>query len=138
MKNVIIIGAGMTGLGTAWKLSENGYQVKVLESEKIIGGLAKTVKVGSQNLDIGPHSFFSEDKEILKKVLNLFDDEKGSLNHSKRRKMKMIFKGKYVDYPLSAKSILQMGFLPPILCSLTFAKSYIGTFIYHLCKMAKS
>ena len=86
MKNVIIIGAGMTGLGTAWKLSENGYQVKILESEKIIGGLAKTVKVGSQNLDIGPHSFFSEDKEILKKVLNLFDDEKGSLNHSKRRK----------------------------------------------------
>ena len=73
MKNVIIIGAGMTGLGTAWKLSENGYQVKVLESEKIIGGLAKTVKVGNQNLDIGPHSFFSEDKEILKNWNNSYE-----------------------------------------------------------------
>ena len=31
MKNIIIIGAGMTGLGTAWKLSDNGYQVNVLE-----------------------------------------------------------------------------------------------------------
>ena len=73
MKNVIIIGAGMTGLGTAWRLSENDYQVKVLESDKIIGGLAKTVKIGNLNLDIGPHSFFSEDKEILKKVLDLFE-----------------------------------------------------------------
>ncbi len=58
MKNVIIIGAGMTGLGTAWKLSENGYQVKILESDEVIGGLAKTIKIGNQNLDIGPHSFF--------------------------------------------------------------------------------
>ena len=132
MKNVIIIGAGMTGLGTAWKLSENGYQVKVLESEKIIGGLAKTVKVGSQNLDIGPHSFFSEDKEILKKVLNLFDDKKGSLNHSKRRKMKMIFKGKYVDYPLSIKSIFQMGILSPLMSFLSFLKSYTKVSIHSL------
>ena len=132
MKNVIIIGAGMTGLGTAWKLSENGYQVNVLESEKIIGGLAKTVKVGSQNLDIGPHSFFSEDKEILKKVLNLFDDEKGSLNHSKRRKKKMIFKGKYVDYPLSIKSIFQMGILSPLMSFLSFLKSYTKVSIHSL------
>ena len=132
MKNIIIIGAGMTGLGTAWKLSENGYQVNVLESEKIIGGLAKTVKVGSQNLDIGPHSFFSEDKEILKKVLNLFDDEKGSLNHSKRRKMKMIFKGKYVDYPLSIKSIFQMGILSPLMSFLSFLKSYTKVSIHSL------
>ena len=46
-------------------------------------------------------------KEILKKVLDLFEDEKGSIQHSRRRKMKMIFKGKYVDYPLSIKSIFQ-------------------------------
>ena len=63
MKNVIIIGAGMTGLGTAWKLSENGYQVKILESDEVIGGLAKTIKIGNQNLDIGPHSFLAKIKK---------------------------------------------------------------------------
>ena len=132
MKNVIIIGAGMTGLGTAWKLSENGYQVKILESDEVIGGLAKTIKIGNQNLDIGPHSFFSEDKEIQKKVLDLFEGEKGSIQHSRRRKMKMIFKGKYVDYPLSIKSIFQMGILSPLMSFLSFLKSYIKILIISL------
>ena len=72
MKNVIIIGGGVAGLGTAWRLSEKNYHVKVLESDSLIGGLAKSVKVKNQILDIGPHSFFSEDKEVLKKVLDLF------------------------------------------------------------------
>jgi len=132
MKNVIIIGAGLTGLGAAWKLTENGYQVKILESDEVIGGLAKTIKIGNQNLDIGPHSFFSEDKEILKRVLDLFEDEKESIQHSKRRKMKMIFKGKYVDYPLSIKSIFQMGILSPLMSFLSFLKSYIKILIISL------
>jgi protoporphyrinogen oxidase len=132
MKNVIIIGAGMAGLGTAWRLSEHGYKVNILESDKIIGGLAKTVKIGSRSLDIGPHSFFSEDKEVLKKVLDLFGDEKGAVQHSKKRKMKMIFKGKYVDYPLSLKSIFQMGILSPILSFLSFLRSYIRLSIISL------
>ena len=45
----------------------------------------------------------------------------------------MMFRGKYVDYPLSAKSVLfQMGILSPILSSLSYAKSYIRTSIYSL------
>ena len=83
-------------------------------------------------MDIGPHSFFSEDKEILKKVLDLFEGEKGSIQHSKRRKMKMIFKGKYVDYPLSIKSIFQMGILSPLMSFLSFLKSYIKILIISL------
>ena len=43
MKKIIIIGGGITGLSTAWKLSEKGYKVKVLESENSIGGLAKSI-----------------------------------------------------------------------------------------------
>ncbi len=132
MKNVIIIGAGMTGLGTAWRLSEHGFKINILESDKIIGGLAKTIKIGNQNLDIGPHSFFSEDKEVLKKVLDLFEGEKSTFQYSKKRNVKMIFRGKYIDYPLSLKSIFQMGILSPILSSLSFLKSYIRLSIISL------
>jgi protoporphyrinogen oxidase len=129
MKKIIIIGGGMAGLGAAWSLSEKNCRVQVLEADTIIGGLAKTVKINNQNLDIGPHSFFSEDKEVLKKVLDLFEGEKGKIQFSKKRKMKMIFKGKYVDYPLSIKSMFQMGFLSPILSFLSFLKSYIKLFL---------
>ena len=132
MKKIIIIGGGITGLSTAWKLSEKGYQVNVLESDKSIGGLAKSIKIENYYFDIGPHSFFTEDKEVFKKVMDLFEGEQGEIPYSKRS-VKMMFRGKYVDYPLSTKSILiQMGILSAIMCSLSFAKSYIGTSISSL------
>ena len=57
MKKAIVIGGGVTGLSTAWKLSEKGYKVSVIESEKSFGGLAKTIKIGNYFVDIGPHAF---------------------------------------------------------------------------------
>ena len=52
MKKAMVIGDGITGLSTAWKLSENGYKVSVIESEKSFGGLAKTIKIGNYFFDI--------------------------------------------------------------------------------------
>ena len=100
MKKIVIIGGGITGLSVAWKLSEKGYKVKIIEMDKFIGGLARSIKMGNYFLDIGPHSFFSEDKEVFKKVMDLFEGEQGEIPYSKRS-VKMMFKGKYVDYPLS-------------------------------------
>jgi protoporphyrinogen oxidase len=132
MKKIVVIGAGIAGLSVAWKLSEKGYEVKVIEIDKFIGGLARSIKIENYFFDIGPHSFFSEDKEVFKKVMDLFEGEKGEIPYSKRS-VKMMFRGKYVDYPLSAKSILvQMGVLSAIMCSLSFAKSYIITSISSL------
>lgn len=129
MKKIIIVGGGITGLSAAWKLSEKGYSVDLIESDKSVGGLAKSIKMENYAFDIGPHSFFTEDKEIFKKVMNLFEGEKGEIPYSKRT-VKMMFRGKYVDYPLSAKSILiQMGIFTALMCSLSFAKSYIFTTI---------
>ena len=132
MKKITIIGGGISGLSTAWKLSEKGYKVDIIESDKSIGGLAKSIKVENYYFDIGPHSFFTEDIEIFNKVMNLFEGEQGEIPYSKRS-VKMMFKEKYVDYPLSAKSILfQMGILSAIMCSLSFAKTYINTSISSL------
>ena len=57
MKKTIVIGGGITGLSVAWKLSEKGYKVKVIEMDKFIGGLARSIKMGNYFFDIGPHSF---------------------------------------------------------------------------------
>jgi protoporphyrinogen oxidase len=46
MKEAIVIKSCVTELSTAWKLSENGYKVSVIESKKSFGGLAKTKKIG--------------------------------------------------------------------------------------------
>ena len=62
MKKILILGAGITGLSTAWKLSNKGYDVTLIEKDTKVGGLAKTINFKENYFDIGPHSFFSEDK----------------------------------------------------------------------------
>ena len=125
MKDVVIIGAGITGLSVAWRLANKGFKVKILESGNSVGGLAKSIKIDDYYFDIGPHSFFSEDKEVFDAVMSLFEGEESAIPFSKRT-VKMWFRNRYVDYPLSAKSVLfQMGIMSPILSFLSFAKSYI-------------
>ena len=125
MKDVVIIGAGITGLSVAWRLANRGFKVKILESGNSVGGLAKSIKIDDYYFDIGPHSFFSEDKEVFDAIISLFEGEESAIPFSKRT-VKMWFRNRYVDYPLSAKSVLfQMGIMSPILSFLSFAKSYI-------------
>jgi protoporphyrinogen oxidase len=56
----VIIGAGPAGLTAAYELSENGADVVVLEQDRIVGGLARTVEHKGYRFDIGGHRFFSK------------------------------------------------------------------------------
>ena len=38
MKKTMVIEGNVTELSIAWKLSENGYKVSVIESEKLFSG----------------------------------------------------------------------------------------------------
>ena len=128
MKKILILGAGITGLSTAWKLSNKGYDVTLIEKDTKVGGLAKTINFKENYFDIGPHSFFSEDKEIYEVVTSLFDNIHEEIPKVKRS-VKMFFMNYYVDYPLSAKSILfQMGPIIPFLSFISFMKSFIKSF----------
>ena len=122
--HIIILGAGISGLSLAWRLSSQGVHVSVLESSKTIGGLAGTHRESSYCMDIGPHSLFSEDKEILNTILRLFDDTL----IAKPRSVKFYYKGKYLDYPLTAQSVLfQMGIWSGLRVGLSFLKSKVFT-----------
>lgn len=120
--HIIILGAGISGLSLAWRLSSQGVHVSVLESSKIIGGLAGTHRESGYCMDIGPHSLFSEDTEILNTILKLFDDTL----IAKPRSVKFYYKGKYLDYPLTAQSLLfQMGIWSGLRVGLSFLKSKV-------------
>ena len=61
MKKAIIIGGGVTGLSIAWKLSEKGYEVKVIEKDEFIGGLPfssslNSVCFGKISITVVPNS----------------------------------------------------------------------------------
>lgn len=70
--DVIIIGAGFTGLSAAYELSRNGYKVKILESSESIGGLAGTFKFSDGvELEKFYHHWFNNDIYITKLVEDL-------------------------------------------------------------------
>lgn len=105
-KHVIVIGGGVSGLSVAWRLAEQGARVSLLEASKSPGGLARTVRLGSYCMDYGPHSFFSDSQGIVDVVSSLFSAGLQPMP----RKVKFFYEGKYIDYPLTARSALfQMG-----------------------------
>lgn len=105
-KHVIVLGAGISGLSAAWRLSDNGVKVDAFESGSSVGGLAGTIRENDCCLDVGPHSFFSEDQQIVDTVLGLFDNKL----QPQPREVKFYYNGKYIDYPLTAQGVLfQMG-----------------------------
>lgn len=69
--DVIIVGAGFTGLAAAYDLAKKGIAVTVLESETEAGGLAGAFDVQGQRLDRFYHHWFTSDQEILSLVHEL-------------------------------------------------------------------
>lgn len=55
-KNVVIIGAGISGLTAAWWLHKKGIDVTVLEKEKSPGGTMRTIQDNGWLVETGPNS----------------------------------------------------------------------------------
>ena len=75
-KRIIIIGAGMSGLGAAIRLLENGYPCTILESAPEAGGLAGSFKINpvrsktfnwvkEKYFNLGYHHVLIQDKPLL-------------------------------------------------------------------------
>ncbi len=65
-KKVAVIGAGPAGITAAYELAKAGVEVHVYEAGPRVGGLAQTIELWGQKVDIGPHRFFSNDTRVNK------------------------------------------------------------------------
>lgn len=101
-KKAFVIGAGITGLSTGWKLSTEGFEVIILEKEDHIGGLACTFRHGDFHLDYGPHKLFTVMEDVAAEIRNLIGDE--VLVIPKRSRIRLM--GRYLNYPIGIKDLL--------------------------------
>lgn len=69
--DVIVIGAGFSGLSVAYELTKNNLDVLVLESENEIAGLASAFDVGGQQLDRFYHHWFTNDVHVMSLIEEL-------------------------------------------------------------------
>src|SRR3982750_3421787 len=60
-KNVVVIGAGIGGLGTAGLFAKKGYDVTVLEKNENFGGRANIFESGGFRFDMGPSWYLAPD-----------------------------------------------------------------------------
>ena len=127
MYDLVIIGAGPAGLTAAYELSESNKKVIVLEKKIQVGGLAETKVFGEYRYDIGPHRFFTKNKEVYELFLEILDKDSVEVN----RKTRILFKNSYFDYPLTPlNALFGLGVIESIITgvSYTFAriKSYLN------------
>lgn len=73
--DVIIVGAGVTGLTLAYLLSGDGYKTLIIEKDKIVGGLAKSFFYDKGTFDVGPHRFHTDKHSISKIIEGVLSDD---------------------------------------------------------------
>jgi protoporphyrinogen oxidase len=64
-KKIAIIGAGISGLASAYFLADKGYSITIFEREQGSGGLAGSAEVHGTPIEKFYHHFFSSDTELL-------------------------------------------------------------------------
>ena len=84
-KNVVVIGAGISGLSAAHDLERGGVSCTILEKQARAGGVIETRIAGECTLDCGPDSFLAAKPEALALIteLGLENELIGSNDHQR-------------------------------------------------------
>ena len=150
-QHAIIIGAGPAGLTAAYYfLKHTDIKPIVLEKEKFVGGISRTMNFNGNRMDIGGHRFFSKDEDILKLWSDLlpaqgapaFDDKilgresvlvDGGANPeevdevflNRNRVSRIFYRRKFFPYPVSLnfETIRNLGLLEMISIGASFLKA---------------
>lgn len=130
-RRAVIIGAGPAGLTAAYELAtRTDIEPIVLEADRIVGGISRTVPHRGNRIDIGGHRFFSKSERVLQWWLHMLPLQKldqndfaihyqGKLNRIRAsddspdaektddvmllrpRRSRIYHSGEFFDYPLT-------------------------------------
>ena len=69
--NIGIIGAGVTGIGAAWRLARQGHSVTLYEKEGGIGGLARAMVLNERHVERYYHFIMTADTYLLEMIRDM-------------------------------------------------------------------
>ncbi|SME91754.1 UDP-galactopyranose mutase [Pseudobacteriovorax antillogorgiicola] len=112
-----MIGAGPAGMTAAYQLCKEGHHVTVYEADNAVGGMAKTIKLWGQKVDLGPHRFFSNEKRINEVWLEVVGRNFSMVD----RLTRIYYKKKFFHYPLKPMDALfNLGIFEAMRCVLSY------------------
>jgi protoporphyrinogen oxidase len=114
---IAVIGAGPAGITAAYQISKSNPSVDVYEAGPSVGGLAKTIELWNQKVDLGPHRFFSSDTRVNKLWLEVVGNDYEMVN----RLTRIYYKKRFFHYPLKAfDALLNLGIFEAGHCMLSY------------------
>lgn len=97
-KRILILGAGIAGLSSAWHLQKKGIEAIVLEKEKEAGGLCRSKNINGFTFDYSGHLLHFKHKWTFNFVKNLLGD-----NLSRLKRNSWVYShNRYIPYPFQA------------------------------------
>jgi protoporphyrinogen oxidase len=117
-RDVVIIGGGPAGLTAAYQLCKSGIKSVVLEKDRQVGGIARTVNYKGYRFDIGGHRFFTKVKAVdamWREVLS----EREFLRRG--RLSRIYYNKKFFNYPLKpANALFGLGVWNSVLIGFSY------------------
>ena len=98
----VILGGGPAGLSAAFELTRQGCTPLVLETDEVVGGLARTVSYKGFLFDIGGHRFFTKSTEVQQ----LWQEILGSSLLKRSRLSRIYYRNRFFLYPIKAMDAL--------------------------------
>jgi len=115
---VAVVGAGPAGLAAAHRLTQAGVSVDVFEAGSEPGGMARTLEMWGQRVDLGPHRFFSKDRRVNQLWLEVVGRDYAMVP----RLTRIYYGGKFFKYPLEPIDALTcLGPREAALCLLSYS-----------------
>ena len=98
-----ILGAGPAGLASALELVRNGIKdIVLLDRNPVTGGLSRTENREGYLFDVGPHRFFTNNKEIN----SLWKSTLGNDFQAVNRLTRIYYNNKFFNYPIKAGDVI--------------------------------
>ncbi|MBI2425137.1 MAG: FAD-dependent oxidoreductase [Candidatus Hydrogenedentes bacterium] len=120
---VIVIGAGPAGITCAYELCKAGVEVKVFEASGAVGGLARSISLWNQTVDIGPHRFFSSDARVNRLWLEVVGQDYRMVD----RLTRIYYRKRFFSYPLQpVNALINMGPVEAARSLLSYAREKIS------------
>ncbi len=121
-----IIGAGPSGLGCAYellaKLHTKNNQITVWDKNSQVGGLARTYRFKGLYFDVGPHRFYTKNREVQK----LWEHLLGTRFRKVSRLTRILYKNKLFFYPVQLKdALMKLGIKDSAVSLLSYVQAKI-------------